>query len=97
MATYKRRWWHSIFFEFYLSIPLLSIQTRLFKETIERMTYDICRVRVKLYRWETEFQLYKRPDGYYRNDLPNEPTKLQRLVKWLTRKRRLNPKARASS
>lgn len=56
----KKRWHHNIYFEFYLQIPLLTIQTRLFKEVYERMTYDICRLRIKVWKWSWEFQLYKR-------------------------------------
>jgi hypothetical protein len=62
MAVYKRRWYHNIYFEFYLNIPLLTIQTRVMKEAIERMAYDICLVRIKLYKWSWEFKLYKTPD-----------------------------------
>lgn len=64
MAIYKKKWYHNIFFELYLNIPFFSIQTRLFKEAMERMTYDICRVRIELWKWKWEFQLYKRPTIY---------------------------------
>ena len=64
MAIYKKRWFDNIHLEFYLSIPFLDIQTRLLKQAVERLTYDICRVRIKLYKWSWEFQLYKRLDTF---------------------------------
>lgn len=100
MSSYKRRWWHNIFLEFYLNIPFLRIETRMFNEAMERFAYDICRVNIKLYKWSWEFKLYKKPDLYYRTDLPPEPskpTKLQRLSKWLTRKRTLSLKRKLAN
>lgn len=61
-AVNKKRWWQYIHFEFYLRIPFINIQTRMLTEAIERMTYDICRVRVEVWKWKWEFQLYKKPD-----------------------------------
>lgn len=61
-AVVKRRWYHNIYFELYLNIPLLTIQTRLFKEAYDRMVYDICRLQIKIWKWSFEFQLYKRPE-----------------------------------
>jgi hypothetical protein len=59
-AVRNKRWYDNIYCEFYLNIPLLTVQTRLFKEAIERRTYDICRINIKFWKWRWEFQLYKR-------------------------------------
>jgi len=59
--TRKRRWYDNLFFEFYLQIPLLTIQTRLFRESVERRIYDIGRLRINLWKWQWEIHLYKRP------------------------------------
>lgn len=55
------RWWKNVYLEFYLDTYLISFQTRLHREAFERMTYDICRLRVQIMRKKVfEFDLYKR-------------------------------------
>lgn len=83
MATYKRKWWRNIYLEFYLNIPLLRIETRLFKEAFERYAYDICRVHIQLWKWSWDFKLYKRPDEYATGEVS---TRCSRAKAWLKRK-----------
>lgn len=60
MPTLKRPWWRNIYLEFYLYLPLLTIQTRLLRDSLHRTTYDICRVKAELWKWSWEFDLYRR-------------------------------------
>src|SRR3990167_3348430 len=83
MSVQKRRWWQNIYLEFYFDIPFLTIQTRLLREAVERMSYDICRVRIKLWKWSWDFQLYKRPDMYAVGEVSKKPN---RVKSWLKRK-----------
>lgn len=72
MAVKKKRWWQNIYFELYLNIPFLCIQTRLLKEAIERLTYDICRLRVEVTRphiWKMSRKTYSFEFDVYRREL----------------------------
>ena len=60
MAAHKRKWYDNIYFQFYVRIPFFTAQTHLLTQAIERLTYDICRVRVELWKWKWEFDLYKK-------------------------------------
>lgn len=56
----KKKWYKYIYLEFYLRIPLLTVQTRLFTDAVGRRSYDICRLKIQLWKWKYEFDLYKR-------------------------------------
>lgn len=62
MGSTKKRWRPHLYLEFYLSVPLLSIQARLFKQAYDRIDYDICRLQIKLWHWHWEFNLHKQPE-----------------------------------
>lgn len=58
----NRHWYDNIFLEFYINIPLLRIETQLLRESFHMLRFVICMVRIKLWRWEWSFQLYKKPE-----------------------------------
>lgn len=61
MGYNKKRWWHYLYFEFYLNTYLLCVETRLLYEPLNRVTYDICRLRITILRRKIfEVDLYRR-------------------------------------
>ncbi len=43
---------------FYLDIPLIKIQTIMLCEAYERMVFEVCRLRIEIWKWKLEFELY---------------------------------------
>lgn len=91
MIKQPKRWTRYLpSIEFYLKIPLISIQTRVMREAVERMSFDYLRIRVMIYKWEFSFDTYRRFDSYFNttNDLkqPSRCQKLRRYIKQLFNK-----------
>lgn len=62
MAVIRKSWTKYIpYLEFHIRLPYLIFGTRLLTESYERMSYDIIRIYLKIWKWEVfEFQLYKK-------------------------------------
>ncbi|SIC59856.1 Uncharacterised protein [Mycobacteroides abscessus subsp. abscessus] len=68
--NYKRRWWHDIYIEFHFDLPFVRVSTRLMRDDIMTISFDVCRVAIEVTRprifrlprkkYEWSFRLYKR-------------------------------------